>query len=185
MSEAPWTPAEIDALVTLWNDGVSASQIAKQLKRPSRSAICGKVHRLRGQGVYLRAAPPIVKTARTTPPKTNMQNRGAAKSRKPTLKIAGRGQVFEEAEAQAPRLIVAATAFEPIPNTEPVPFMRRSRLQCSWHVGGDVGPDMLCCGLPVADDGGPEFCPTHREACRNKHTRKYDLKGLMRLARAA
>lgn len=179
-ASSPWTPEEDAQLVKLWNDGLSASQVMKALGRCSRSAVIGRLYRLRQKGMDLRVRPPTVTTPRTTFPKSRTDNRAKTL---PLLKIAGHGAVFERAEAAPPRVVVEPAAFAPIVDVEPVPFFRRSRLQCSWHVGREVGADMLCCGGEVPDDGGPEFCPAHREAARNKHAKPAKASELIRSLR--
>ena len=49
-----WTDERVATLKKLWLDGLSASQIAKQLGGVTRNAVIGKVHRL---GLSGRAAP--------------------------------------------------------------------------------------------------------------------------------
>ncbi|MGB6229459.1 MAG: GcrA family cell cycle regulator, partial [Litorimonas sp.] len=41
-----WTEDRVETLSKLWADGLSASQIAKQLGGVTRNAVIGKVHRL-------------------------------------------------------------------------------------------------------------------------------------------
>jgi len=49
-----WNEERIEALTKMWRDGLSASQVARQLGGVSRSAVIGKVHRL---GIAGRDAP--------------------------------------------------------------------------------------------------------------------------------
>ena len=56
-----WTDERVELLKKLWQDGLSASQIAKQLGGVTRNAVIGKVHRL---GLSGRATPS--KPQRTT-----------------------------------------------------------------------------------------------------------------------
>ena len=49
-----WTDERIEALTKMWREGLSASQVARQLGGVSRSAVIGKVHRL---GIAGRDAP--------------------------------------------------------------------------------------------------------------------------------
>jgi len=49
-----WNDERIEALTTMWREGLSASQVARQLGGVSRSAVIGKVHRL---GIAGREAP--------------------------------------------------------------------------------------------------------------------------------
>jgi len=41
-----WTEDRVEVLTKLWAEGLSASQIAKQLGGVTRNAVIGKVHRL-------------------------------------------------------------------------------------------------------------------------------------------
>ena len=64
-----WTDERVANLKKLWLDGLSASQIAKQLGGVTRNAVIGKVHRL---GLSGRAAPsqpsrPAFRAARPRP----------------------------------------------------------------------------------------------------------------------
>ena len=42
-----WTDERVEALKTLWAEGLSASQIAARLGGVTRNAVIGKVHRLK------------------------------------------------------------------------------------------------------------------------------------------
>ena len=41
-----WSEERVEALKTMWAEGKSASQIAKELGNVTRNAVIGKVHRL-------------------------------------------------------------------------------------------------------------------------------------------
>ena len=58
-----WTEDRVATLTKLWAEGLSASQIAKELGEVTRNAVIGKVHRL---GLSGRAKPsrPKRKTAK-------------------------------------------------------------------------------------------------------------------------
>src|SRR5690242_19504857 len=65
-----WTDERVESLKRLWLDGLSASQIAKQLGGVTRNAVIGKVHRL---GLSGRATPsqpprPVYKAPRAPRP---------------------------------------------------------------------------------------------------------------------
>jgi len=57
-----WTDERVEQLKGLWNEGLSASQIARALGGISRNAVIGKVHRL---GLAGRAAPARAERPRT------------------------------------------------------------------------------------------------------------------------
>ena len=56
-----WTEDRVETLKTLWNEGLSASQIAGRLGGVTRNAVIGKVHRL---GLSGRATPAKPKTVK-------------------------------------------------------------------------------------------------------------------------
>jgi GcrA cell cycle regulator len=64
-----WTDDRVATLRKLWAEGLSASQIAKQLGGVTRNAVIGKVHRL---GLAGRATPsrPAKRPVRTARPRT-------------------------------------------------------------------------------------------------------------------
>ena len=57
-----WTEERIEQLKNLWNEGLSASQIARVLGDVTRNAVIGKVHRL---GLAGRAGPVRAERPRT------------------------------------------------------------------------------------------------------------------------
>jgi GcrA cell cycle regulator len=62
-----WTEDRVETLKALWNEGLSASQIAGRLGGVTRNAVIGKVHRL---GLSGRAAPAKPKTVERRAPET-------------------------------------------------------------------------------------------------------------------
>ena len=95
-----WTDERVELLKKLWQDGLSASQIAKQLGGVTRNAVIGKVHRL---GLSGRATPS--KPARTV-----------FKAPRPARPVS--------AAPSAPRRIAEPVAHAPHPRSRPA---RRSR----------------------------------------------------------
>lgn len=63
----PWTEDRCELLVGLWKDGLSASQIARQLGGTSRNAVIGKIHRLGFGPRTVEGRAPITRVARRTP----------------------------------------------------------------------------------------------------------------------
>lgn len=187
-----WTPHDDAKLIEMWNRGDSAGMIAVALRKVSRSAVIGRVYRLRKAGADLRSSPPqstrpdrlpSIKRNRSTA--NGAQNRVKAKARDHAPGRFVLVPMNRTSEPQPPKVTVDATAFSPLPDSTPVPFLSRKWGECAWHVGGEPGPDMLCCGLPAPDRDGPRFCAAHREASRNKTARPKSMKDLLRLARAA
>src|SRR5450432_4285790 len=65
-----WTDERVELLKKLWQDGLSASQIAKQLGGVTRNAVIGKVHRLglSGRATPSKPARTVFKAPRPTRP---------------------------------------------------------------------------------------------------------------------
>jgi GcrA cell cycle regulator len=61
-----WTDERVEQLKQLWAEGLSASQIARQLGGVTRNAVIGKVHRLglAGRATPARAERPRLQTVR-------------------------------------------------------------------------------------------------------------------------
>ena len=63
-----WTEDRVETLKTLWNEGLSASQIAGRLGGVTRNAVIGKVHRLGLSGRAAPAKPKAVQPKAEAPP---------------------------------------------------------------------------------------------------------------------
>ena len=72
-----WTDERVETLKSMWTEGKSASQIAKELGGVTRNAVIGKVHRL---GLSGRAAPSqparTAATFRTARPRAGVPSGG-------------------------------------------------------------------------------------------------------------
>ena len=66
-----WTDERVEQLKSLWNEGLSASQIARVLGGVTRNAVIGKVHRL---GLAGRAGP-----ARSERPRSSIAHKSVAR----------------------------------------------------------------------------------------------------------
>lgn len=72
---AGWSDGRVTTLSKLWRDGLSASQIAKQLGGVTRNAVIGKVHRL---GLSGRGAPSAPRAMAQRPARPRRPQRVAA-----------------------------------------------------------------------------------------------------------
>jgi len=138
-----WTDERVELLKKLWQDGLSASQIAKQLGGVTRNAVIGKVHRL---GLSGRAAPS--KPARTV-----------FKAPRPARPVT--------AAPSAPRRIAdASTAMVSAPT--PVRYVDETpgtatvltlgAHMCKWPIGDPSLDSFTFCGRRSGD--GP-YCDEH------------------------
>ena len=140
-----WTDERVEQLKKLWLEGVSASQIAKQLGGVTRNAVIGKVHRL---GLSGRATP-------SQPAKPAFRPTRPAR----TISVA----------PSAPKKMTAAPAPAPRP-AEPMPPMRLEERgsatvltlgahMCKWPIGDPGTAEFSFCGRRAGDEG--PYCIEH------------------------
>jgi GcrA cell cycle regulator len=145
-----WTDERVELLKKLWLDGLSASQIAKQLGGVTRNAVIGKVHRL---GLSGRAAPsqparPVFKAPR--PP------------RPAHVPAPRRAEAPQQPPAAAPVLYVE----EPGSAT----VLTLGAHMCKWPIGDPATDEFTFCGRRAGE--GP-YCNEHaRMAYQPQQARK-------------
>lgn len=150
-----WTDERVEVLKKLWVDGLSASQIAKQLGGVTRNAVIGKVHRL---GLAGRAAPsrPIKRIPRqrpvlvATPPVVE-----AVKVVAETKEAPVRPSIETR---QAP---VQHVHIEPKRNANGslISVLELSQHMCKWPIGDPTDPDFGFCG--AKSHGSWPYCQEH------------------------
>jgi GcrA cell cycle regulator len=136
-----WTDERVEILKKLWLDGLSASQIAKQLGGVTRNAVIGKVHRL---GLSGRAAP-------------SHPSRPAFRAPRPARPVSApalRPRVLEPRHhAPVPR----PAPFVELPGTATV--LTLGRHMCKWPIGDPSSSDFTFCGRRAIDEG--PYCVDH------------------------
>ncbi len=147
-----WTDERVETLKKLWIEGLSASQIARQLGGVSRNAVIGKVHRL---GMAGRAAPsypsrPTFKSPRAprpiskTAPQSSSSQSPRARSSEPYL--------YAVPAAAA----VSLVAYEVGP-TATVHTLTANA--CRWPIGEPTDDDFGFCGR-LRSEHSP-YCAGH------------------------
>jgi GcrA cell cycle regulator len=166
-----WSEERVALLRKLWAEGLSASQIAKQLGGVTRNAVIGKVHRL---GLAGRATP-------SRPAKRPVRTAARPRTLGPT----------------APRLRLPSS--EPrvvIPDLEPVRFedgkaatvLTLNESMCKYPIGDPTDADFAFCGR--GSFGNHPYCQDHaRLAYQPSQARKRrtsgepdELRRMMRLS---
>jgi GcrA cell cycle regulator len=160
-----WTDDAIAQLKTLWAKGQSASLIATKMGGGlTRSAVIGKVQRLRLPGRHTQATSPLGRHFGEAPPKPQPKPRPPANPAANTI-ANNLARKAEEAAAREARRIererVAAENAEP-PDQSPfaVAFLDRKSTQCAWPLDKFPSATMLVCGAP--QDDGCSYCGRHR-----------------------
>jgi len=165
-----WTEERIAALKSLWEEGLSASQIAARLGGVTRNAVIGKVHRLglSGRPSPLRADParPETKPASAAAP---MARRVVPQPNLTVVRTAGPAEVrpAEQAKMAAPApMLVAELATAPVavpeavvPSGNRVSLLNITDRMCKWPLGHPGEPDFHFCGDRSLT--GQPYCQTH------------------------
>jgi GcrA cell cycle regulator len=138
-----WTDERVETLKKLWLDGLSASQIAKQLGGVTRNAVIGKVHRL---GLSGRAAP-------SQPTRTVFK---APRPARPVQPAAPR-----RVEPQQPAAMVPVpprrVVFDETPGSATV--LTLGAHMCKWPIGDPSADSFTFCGK--RSDGDGPYCGQH------------------------
>ncbi|MCW5723360.1 MAG: GcrA cell cycle regulator [Maricaulaceae bacterium] len=140
-----WTDERVEMLKKLWADGLSASQIAKQIGGVTRNAVIGKVHRL---GLSGRATPsrPVRRIARPAP-----RPRPAAS---PGVNGVRAERPAAPAEPPPPPLEP-----EMLPNGEYATVMTLKDSMCKWPIGDPASAEFRFCGRRTSP--GDAYCEAH------------------------
>ncbi|KQP50266.1 GcrA cell cycle regulator [Methylobacterium sp. Leaf399] len=151
-----WTDERVALLRRLWEEGLSASQIATQLTGVTRNAVIGKVHRLGLSG--------RVKSADT-----------AIAGRKKATREAEVEIIVEEATLPPPvepivvEAVVAAATLDVALPADPVTLAVSRRVtimdlreaMCRWPMGDPTSTDFYYCGDRAIT--GLPYCTHHAE----------------------
>ena len=169
-----WTDERVELLKKMWNEGQSASQIARELGGVTRNAVIGKVHRL---GLSNRAGG-AASAAPAEKPATAAKSRPAAKTSAPRADAAQAKEAPARPSPPQRRPIITAgqpLPPQPAPNEIPAEALKRQsevekkskklRLMeltertCKWPVGDPATDEFWFCGLAVQP--GKPYCEAH------------------------
>jgi GcrA cell cycle regulator len=171
-----WTAERTEQLKKLWDNGLSASQIATEIGNCTRNAVIGKVHRLglagRSKVIAIRQPRPSragqsavrvpAKIAGTIPPQVN---RGGWSPDAPPLP---EGRHYKPVHRGNPSKVLHGGIIRKAGQPEPlmIPFTERSGEECSYFCSPDGEPRAVC-GHPVMTIRGQRgaekasYCPFH------------------------
>ncbi|NWE53932.1 GcrA family cell cycle regulator [Brevundimonas sp. P7753] len=138
MTKSAWTDERVDRLKTLWLEGRTADEIARELQNGiSRSAVLGKVHRL-GLSAGRPGRAPAGFGSQT--PRRRVERPVA----KPVKRATGRPSVPADRRPDLPSWGMT--------------ILTVTRGQCRWPYGDPAHPGFSLCGRPVARGA---FCLGH------------------------
>ncbi len=179
-----WTDERVETLKRMWNEGQSASQIAKELGGVTRNAVIGKVHRL---GLSNRAGAAPAATPQAAAPAQPAPQRPAEPAKPEPAAAAQTSDAAEAEDDDSPAPIPMSAARRAIiPAGQPLPpqpsaneispealakvseiekgakklsLMELTEKTCKWPVGDPATDQFWFCGLPVQQ--GKPYCEAH------------------------
>lgn len=160
-----WTDERVETLKKLWLDGLSASQIAKQLGGVTRNAVIGKVHRLGLSG-------------RATPSQPQRPIFKAPRAPRPAIAAAPAARRPVEPSAPVPPSLPAYFAEEPGTAT----VLTLGSHMCKWPIGDPASDAFSFCGRR-SDREGP-YCGEHARVAYQPQQKKSGRSGASDLARS-
>jgi GcrA cell cycle regulator len=175
-----WTDERVEFLKTMWSEGKSASQIAKELGGVTRNAVIGKVHRLglsnrvggadRPEdelevGAFAEApAPEPVPEPQAEQPQATAAGAGARPAvREPAAPAVRAKPAGQPMPPQPPGSEISPEALanlaEVAKKARRLTLMQLSERTCKWPVGDPATDDFWFCGLQTVP--GKPYCETH------------------------
>jgi GcrA cell cycle regulator len=147
-----WTDERVESLKKLWLDGLSASQIAKQLGGVTRNAVIGKVHRLglSGRATPSQPARPAFKAARPARP--------AIAATPPPVRRPAPSLSEQAAMGPAPQVREEVNALALLPERGVATVLTLGAHMCKWPIGDPSTDDFTFCGRRSSE--GP-YCVEH------------------------
>jgi GcrA cell cycle regulator len=144
-----WSGERIEQLRALWQDGLSASQIAEQLGGVTRNAVIGKAHRL---GLTGRPSPIKNRPSGIVRPRPQ---------RPPRVEAPAPSRMVAVAPAPQPALAPPVAA-QPIAAAEDGPgasILTLTDRICKWPIGDPRDANFHFCGRASADN--LPYCADH------------------------
>ena len=166
-----WTDERVETLKRMWNEGQSASQIAKELGGVTRNAVIGKVHRLglsnRNGGAPVKSGPEAEEKVEAKPAEpaaepTPAEPKDAAPQaptpmRKPIVPAGQPLPPQPSANEISPEAL--ATVREVEKTSKKISLMELTERTCKWPIGDPATEDFWFCGLAVQQ--GKPYCDAH------------------------
>jgi GcrA cell cycle regulator len=174
-----WTDDRVETLKTMWGEGKSASQIAKELGGVTRNAVIGKVHRLglSNRATSSASAKPAAEKAAPAAPAAEVAAEKPAPAaekpapapeappvrvapippRKPIIKAGQPLPPQPSANEVSPEAL--ATVKEIEKSAKRLNLMELTERTCKWPVGDPATTQFWFCGHPV--QAGKPYCEAH------------------------
>ena len=168
-----WTEDRVEKLKSMWTEGNSASQIAKELGGVTRNAVIGKVHRLglsnRAGSIKTKRDKPALRTSKKSRTKisspkiktvidTHIPEKNAIiPMRKPILTPGQPLPPQPSANEISPEAL--ATVKEVEKGAKKLSLLELTEKTCKWPIGDPATDEFWFCGLSTQT--GKPYCEAH------------------------
>ena len=170
-----WTDDRVEKLKTMWTEGMSASQIAKELGGVTRNAVIGKVHRLglssRNQGKATEASEPAAKVEE---PPAAPEPASPPEQAKASGPVEAAVEEDDGTSGDLPSTVIGPEDLAALPSENQVDIaeidrgarklslMELTERTCKWPIGDPSRGEFYFCGHPVVP--GKPYCKGHTAA---------------------
>ncbi len=201
-----WTDERVEQLKSMWGEGMSASQIAKELGGVTRNAVIGKVHRLglssRNQGkpealpekAAGTAAPAAEATTARAKPKVVAVEQPVEEVVKPAEAVAeaasDEGETSNlpaQSDGTAPAMLIpsenAVNIAEIDRTARKLSLMELTERTCKWPIGDPSRGEFYFCGQPSV--AGKPYCDGHAKAAYQPMSSRRDRERARAIQRPA
>ena len=142
-----WTDERVEILKKLWQDGLSASQIAAELGGVTRNAVIGKVHRL---GLSGRGQPTS---------SVKRQRRVQPTARRPRQTVTVGNLALQTHVEAVPAPVIRHKESLVVPIAKRLTIEKLTERTCKWPIGDPGHDDFHFCGHESLD--GVPYCEYH------------------------
>ena len=159
-----WTPERVELLIKMWEEGVAASTIAKELGKVTRNAVIGKANRLGLQHQFLVDASsqelekPVSQTGNDGSG-NNIANVASSRKRAQFQVISADKPLPPQPSANEISQEAIAKVREVEKFARNISLMELTERTCKWPLGDPATDSFSFCGLPAM--AGKPYCEAH------------------------
>lgn len=161
-----WTDERTAALIRMWNEGVSAAEICREIGAASRCSVLGKVHRLKLKPrAVVRRAPRCVAPRRT---QISIRTIAGAPAADVTARPAAIGFL---STSFGDEIDESVTAKDGCARHGPIALFDLRLRNCRWPIGDPRDVNFGFCGENRDQPGSP-YCAAHRALAFDRSPRR-------------
>jgi GcrA cell cycle regulator len=158
-----WTDERVELLSKLWAEGLSASQIARQLGGVTRNAVIGKVHRLKlsGRAKSVSTAKRVKAPSELSSASSRMRpSSGGASTMRTRHVVVGNTALKMDVVEESAVIVNFFSQPEILaPTSRKLSLVQLGERTCKWPEGDPMLADFHFCGNDIRE--GSPYCTYH------------------------